>query len=100
MKKLYPRVTELFIRVRKLDIYLVFNTQSYYAVPKNIKLVSTHRFLMKIPSKRELQQITFNHSWDIDYEDFMNLYKNVLQIHILLESLILFFVSDNTLPFR
>ena len=60
--KLYPRVTELFIRVRKLDIYLVFNTQSYYAVPKNIKLVFTHRFLMKIPSKRELQQITFNHS--------------------------------------
>ena len=74
-KKLNPIVTELFIRGRKLNISLVFITQSYFAVPKNIRLNSTHYFVMKIPNKRELQQITFNHSSDIDFQDFMILYK-------------------------
>ena len=61
-KKFNPKVTELFIRGRKLNISLVFITQSYFAVPKNSKLNSTHYFIMKIPNKRELQQIAFNHS--------------------------------------
>ena len=61
-KKLNPAVTELFIRERKLDISLVFIIQSYFDVLKNIRLNSTHYFIMKIPNKRELQQITFNHS--------------------------------------
>ena len=74
-KKLNPIVTELFIRGRKLNISLVFITQSYFAVPKNIRLNSTHYFVMKIPNKRELQQIAFNHSSDLDFQDFMNLYK-------------------------
>ena len=74
-KKLNPIVTELLIRGRKLNISLVFITQSYFAVPKNIRLNSTHYFVMKIPNKRELQQIAFNHSSDIDFQDFMNLYK-------------------------
>ena len=74
-KKLNPIVTELFIRGRKLNISLVFITQSYFAVPKNIRLNSTHYFIMKIPNKQELQQIAFNHSSDIDFKDFMNLYK-------------------------
>ena len=74
-KKLNPILTELFIRGRKLNICLVFITQSYFAVPKNIRLNSTHYFVMKIPNKRELQQIAFNHSSDIDFQDFMNLYK-------------------------
>ena len=65
----------LFFRGRKLNISLVFITQSYFAVPKNIRLNSTHYFVMKIPNKRELQQIAFNHSSDIDFQDFMNLYK-------------------------
>ena len=51
----------LFIKIRELNIYLVFTTQSYFAVSKNIRLNSTHYFVMKIPSKRELQQIEFNH---------------------------------------
>ena len=34
-----------------------------------------HFSLMKIPNRQELQQITFNHSSDIDFKDFMNLYK-------------------------
>ena len=74
-KKLNPIVTELFIRERKLNISLAFITQSYFAVPKNIRLNSTHYFVMKIPNKRELQQIVFNHSLDIDFRDFMNLYE-------------------------
>ena len=68
-------VTELLIRGRKLNIFLVFITQSYFAVPKNIWLNSTPYFVIKIPNKRELQQIPFNHSLDIDFQDFMNLHK-------------------------
>ena len=81
-KKLDPVVTELFIRARKLNIYL-FLTQLCLAVQKNIGLNSTQYFIMKISKKRELQQIAFNHSSDIDFQDFMNLYRNVLQNHIL-----------------
>ena len=46
-----PIVTELFIRGRKLNISLVFITQSYFAVPKNVRLNSMHYFIMKIPNK-------------------------------------------------
>ena len=74
-RKLNPIVTELFIRARKLNIYIVFITQLYFAVPKNIRLNLTHYFAMKISNKKELQQIAFNHSSDIDFKDFLNLYK-------------------------
>ena len=74
-KNLNPIVTELFIRGRKQNISLVFVIQSYFAVPKNIRLISTHYFIEKIPNKGKLQQIAFNHSLDIDFKDFMNLYK-------------------------
>ena len=74
-KKLNPIETGLFIRGRKLNIYLAFITQSYFAVSKNIKLNSARYFVMKIPNKRELQQVAFNHSSGIDFQDFMNLYK-------------------------
>ena len=60
-KKLNPIVTELFIRGRKLNISIVFITQSYFKVPKDVRLNSTHFFIMKIPNKRELQQIALNH---------------------------------------
>ena len=82
-KKLNPIVTELFIRGRKLNISLVFITQSYFDVKKNIGLNSTPYFITYITNKRELQQIAFNHSSDIGFKKFMNLYKNVLQKHIL-----------------
>ena len=68
-------VTELFIRGRKLSISIVFITQSYFKVPKDVRLNSTHFFVMKIPNKRELQQIALNHSSDIDFKDFMKFYK-------------------------
>ena len=75
-KKLSPKVTELFLRGRKLNISLVFISQSYFKVPKTIRLNATHYFIMKIPNKRELQQIASNHSSDIDFKDFMKLYKD------------------------
>ena len=74
-KKLNPRVTELFIRGRKLKIYVAFIAQSYFAVPKNIWLNSTHYFIMKILNKWEIQEIGFNHLSDIDFKDIMHLYK-------------------------
>ena len=74
-KKLNPIVTELFIRGRKLNISIVFIMQSYFKVPKGVRLNSTHFFIMKILNKRELQQIALNHSSDIDFKDFMKIYK-------------------------
>ena len=65
-KKRNPIVTELFIRDRKLNISLVFITQSYFAVPKCIRLNSTHYLIIKIRNKQELQQVAFNHSSDIE----------------------------------
>ena len=52
----------MFIRGRKLNISLVFITQTYFKVPKHVRLNSTHFFIMKIPNQRELQQIPLNHS--------------------------------------
>ena len=73
--KLNPVVTELFIRGRKLNISIVFITQSYFKVPKDVRLNSTHFFIMKILNKRELQQIALNNSSDIDFKDFIQIYK-------------------------
>ena len=99
-KKLNQIVTELFIRGRKLNISLVFITQVYFAAPKNIRLNSTHYFIMKIPNKQELQQIAFNHSSDIDFKDFMNPYNRYTTIafSFLLNDTTL--ASDNSSRFR
>ena len=53
-KKLNPVVAELFIRNRKLNISIAFITKSYFKVPKDVRLNSTHFFIIKIPGKREL----------------------------------------------
>ena len=74
-KKLNPIVTELFIRGRKLNVSIVFIMQFYLNVPKDVRLNSTHFFIMKILNKRELQQIALNHSSDIDFKDFMKIFK-------------------------
>ena len=74
-KKLSPKVTELFLRGRKLSVSFNFISQSYFTVPKTIRLNATHYFIMKIPNKRELQQIASNHSSDIDFKDFIKLFK-------------------------
>ena len=68
-------IKELFIRCRKLNISLVFIIQSYFSVPKDVWLNRTHYLIMKINIKRELQYIARNHSADIDYKDFMKIYR-------------------------
>ena len=75
-KKLNSVVTVLFIRGRKLNISLVFMTQSYFKVPKDVRLNSTHFFIMKIPNKRELQQIALNHSSDTTLKISLRSTKN------------------------
>ena len=72
-KKLNSIVTEMFIRGRKLNISLVFITQLYIKVEKDVTLNSTHFFIMKIPNKRKLQQIALNHSSDINSKDFIKI---------------------------
>ena len=66
-------IKELFIRCRKLNVSLVFITQSYFSVPKDVRLNSTHYLIMKINNKKELQNIAINHSADIDY--FIKIYR-------------------------
>ena len=90
--KLNPIVTELFITGRKLNISIVFITQSYFKVPKDVRLNSTHFFIMKTPNKRELQQIALNHSSDICFKDFVNIYKKCTNEPYS------FLVNDTTLP--
>ena len=99
-KKLNPLVIELFIKGRKIDFSFAFITQSYFAVPKIIRLNSTHCFTMKISNKRELRQIAFNHSSDIDFKNFMKLYKKytVKPYSFLVIDATL--ASDNPLIFR
>ena len=98
--KLNPIVTELFIRGRKFNISIVFITQSYFKVPKDVRLNSAHFFIMKIPNKRELQQIALNHSSDIDFKDFMNICKKCTAepYSFLVNDIIL--PSDDPLRFR
>ena len=74
-KNLNPIVTELFIRRRKLNIFLILITEYFFAISKNIRLNLTNCFVMKIPSKREFQQIPFNHSSDTDFQNFMHFYE-------------------------
>ena len=65
----------MFIRYRKINISLVFITQSYFTVPKNVRLNSTHYLIIKINNRKELQNIAINHSADTDYKDFMKIYR-------------------------
>ena len=74
-QKFQAVVKELFIRYRKLNLSLAFITQSYFFVPKKVRLNPTHYLIMKNHSKRELQSITFNQSADVNYNDFMKIYR-------------------------
>ena len=72
-KKFQAIIKELFIRFRKLNIPLVFTTQSYFSVPNYVRPNSKHYFIMKIKNKTELQNIAINHSADIDYKNFVKI---------------------------
>ena len=99
-KKLNSIITELFIRDRKLNIYLVFIVQSYFKSPNVVRLNSTHFFMMKIPNKRELQQIALNHSSGINSKDLIKFYKKYTAepYSLLVNDATL--ASDNPLKFR
>ena len=74
-KKFQSIIKELLIKCRKINISLVFITQSDFSVPKDVRINSTHYLVMKINNKRELQNIAFNHSADIEYNDFIKTYR-------------------------
>ena len=91
-KKFQAIIKELFIRCRKLNISLVFITQSYFSVPKDVRLNSTHYLIMKINNKRELQNIAIDHSANIDYNNFMKIYRECTKEPYC------FLTTDTTLP--
>ena len=99
-KNLNPIVTELFIRGRKLNIYLVFITQSYFKVPKDVRLNTNHFFITKIRNKRKLQQIALNHLSDINIKDFIKIYKKCTAEPYLFLVNDATLASDNPLRFR
>ena len=99
-KKLNSIVTELFIRGRKLNISLVFITQSYFKVPKDVRLNTSHFFITKIPNKRELQQIAINHSSDINTKDFANIYRKYTDEPYSFLVIDTILASNNPLRFR
>ena len=74
-EKFQAIINELYIRCRKLNISHVFITQSYFFVPKEVRLNCPHYLIVKIHNKRELRNIAINHSAGIDYKDFINIYK-------------------------
>ena len=75
--KRFQAITKhLFIKCRKLNISLVLISQSYFSVPKDVRLNSTHYLIMIYYNRRELQQIAINRSTDIDYKDFLKIYRN------------------------
>ena len=78
-KKFQSIIKELFIRCRKLNISLVFITQSYFSVPKDVRLNSAHYLIMKINNRKELQNIAINHSADINYKDFIKIYRECIK---------------------
>ena len=91
-KKFQAIIKKLFIKCRKLTISLVFITQSYFSVPKDMKLNSTHYLVMKINNNRELQNSSNDHFADTDYKDYMKIYKKCTKNRIS------FLKIDTTLP--
>ena len=91
-KRFQAVIKELFIRCRKLNISLAFITQSYFSVPKDVRLNSTYYFIMKINNRIELKNIAINHSADIDYQDFMKIYRECTK------NPFIFFAIDTMLP--
>ena len=72
-KKAQQVLKDLFISCRKLNISLWFSTQSYFGVPKDVRLNCTHYIIFKLRNKRELQNIAINRSADLHYEDFVKI---------------------------
>ena len=99
-KRFQAIIKELFIRCRKLNISLVFITQSYFSVPKEVRLNSTNYLIRKIHNKIELQQIAINHSADIDYRDFLKIYRNCTSETYSFLTIGTTLTADNLMRFR
>ena len=99
-KKFQSIIKDLFIRCRKQNISLIFITQSYFSVPKDVRLNSTHYSIMKINNRRELQNIATTHSADIDYKDFMKIYRECTKEPYSLLTIDTTLPSSNPLGFR
>ena len=99
-KKIQSIIKELFIRCRKTNISLVFITKSYFSVPKDVRLNSTHYLIMKINNKRELQNIAINHSADIDYKEFIKIYRECTKEPYTFFTIDTILPSSNSLRFR
>ena len=91
-KKFQAIIKQLFIRCRKINISLVFITQSYFSVPKNVRLNSTHYFIMKINNKIELQNIGINQLQTLIIKKFIKIYRECTKEPYI------FFTIDTTLP--
>ena len=99
-KRFQAIIKELFIRCRKLNISHVFITQSYFSVPKEVRLNSTHYLTMKIHNKRELQNIATNNSADIDYKVFLKIYRNCTKEPYYFLTIDITLPADNPLSFK
>ena len=98
-KKLNSIVTDFFIRGRKLNISL-FLSRNHFKVQKDVRLNTTHFFILKIPNERELREIAINHSSDISAKDFINIYRKCTvepYSFFVIETTL---ASDNPLRFR
>ena len=91
-EKFQAIIKELFIRCRELNISLVFTTQSYFSVLKDVRLNSIHYLIMKINNRNELQNIAINHSADIDFKDFVRIDRECTRKPYS------FLIIDNMLP--
>ena len=90
-KKLSPIITELFLRGKNLIVSFVFISQTYFKMPKTIRL--TQYIILSLPNKRELKPIPSNYSSDSEFKDFMKLYKYYTK-----EPYSFILVIDTTLP--
>ena len=68
-------IKKLFFMRRKINVSIVFITQSYFRALKDARLNSTHYILMKIGSKKELKSIAEEKSGHLDYKDFLKKYN-------------------------
>ena len=99
-KKFQATIKESFIRCKKLNISLVFITQSFFSVPKEVRLNSTHYLIMKIHHRRELQQIAIDHSADTDYKNFLKIYRNCTKEPYSFSTINTTLPADNPMRFR
>ena len=91
-KNLDSIVIELFTRARKINISIVFIPQSYFKVPRVVRINTTYFFIMKIPNKKEVQQTASDQSSDIDPKYFMKIFRKYTA------ELYSFLINDTTLP--